>query len=51
MSDVVRMYKMAHLSHWNVTGPNFASMHEFFGDLYTDVYESIDPIAEKHAKD
>lgn len=32
--------------HWNVTGPNFAQYHEFFGDFYEEVGGSIDPIAE-----
>jgi len=32
--------------HWNVTGPNFAQYHEFFGDFYEEVDGSIDDIAE-----
>lgn len=32
--------------HWNVTGPNFAQYHEFFGDFYEEVGGSIDDIAE-----
>lgn len=33
--------------HWNVEGPDFAQLHEFFGDLYQEVYEnSIDATAE-----
>lgn len=33
--------------HWNVEGPDFAQLHEFFGDLYTEVYDnSIDRTAE-----
>ena len=32
--------------HWNVTGPNFAQYHEFFGEFYEEVGGSIDPIAE-----
>jgi starvation-inducible DNA-binding protein len=32
--------------HWNVEGPNFPQYHEFFGDLYTEVYASIDKTAE-----
>jgi len=31
--------------HWNVEGPSFPQYHEFFGDFYADIYESIDPIA------
>jgi len=32
--------------HWNVEGSSFPQYHEFFGDFYADIYESIDPIAE-----
>lgn len=33
--------------HWNVEGSNFAEYHEFFGNLYSEVYEnSIDRTAE-----
>lgn len=43
-------YLKAHNYHWNVTGPNFAQYHEFFGDLYTEVWESIDTTAEEIRK-
>lgn len=37
----------AQFFHWNVEGPDFAQMHEFFGDLYNEVYDnSIDQTAE-----
>lgn len=32
--------------HWNVEGENFPQYHEFLGDLYNDVYGSIDVLAE-----
>jgi len=32
--------------HWNVEGPDFIQLHEFFGNLYEDVYGTIDPVAE-----
>jgi starvation-inducible DNA-binding protein len=33
--------------HWNVEGDNFPQYHEFFGNLYEEVYNnSIDKIAE-----
>ena len=32
--------------HWNVEGPNFPQYHEFFGDLYSEVYGSLDKTAE-----
>jgi starvation-inducible DNA-binding protein len=37
----------AQLFHWNVEGPDFAQLHEFFGNLYEEVYNgSIDQTAE-----
>jgi starvation-inducible DNA-binding protein len=37
----------AQLFHWNVEGPDFAQLHEFFGNIYEEVYEnSIDQTAE-----
>lgn len=37
----------AQFFHWNVEGPDFAQLHEFFGDLYNEVYDnSIDRTAE-----
>lgn len=32
--------------HWNVEGPDFVQYHEFFGELYADVYQSVDAVAE-----
>ena len=32
--------------HWNVEGDNFPQYHEFFDDLYTEVYDSTDKCAE-----
>ena len=37
----------AQLFHWNVEGPDFAQLHEFFGNIYNEVYDnSIDRTAE-----
>lgn len=40
-------YLKAHYYHWNVEGINFSQYHEFFGKLYEEVHEAIDPIAEQ----
>lgn len=32
--------------HWNVEGDNFPQYHEFFGELYEEVYSAVDKIAE-----
>jgi starvation-inducible DNA-binding protein len=37
----------AQLFHWNVEGPDFSQLHDFFGNIYQEVYEnSIDQTAE-----
>lgn len=50
MSDVITMYFVAHGYHWNVEGEDFSQYHDLFGDIYTDVYGSIDAIAENIRK-
>jgi starvation-inducible DNA-binding protein len=46
LANATVMYYKAHQFHWNIEGIEFTQYHDFFGDLYTDVYESIDPTAE-----
>lgn len=36
--------------HWNVEGPLFTQLHELFGNIYEEVYGSIDPFAENIRK-
>ena len=36
--------------HWNVEGPLFPQLHELFGKIYEEVYNSIDPFAENIRK-
>lgn len=40
------MYIRAHGAHWNVEGPLFHSLHDYFSDLQSDVFGSIDFFAE-----
>ena len=41
------MVNKAQFFHWNVEGPDFAQLHEFFGEIYNEVYDnSIDRTAE-----
>ena len=46
MADAFTMYFQTHGSHWNVRGEDFAQFHEFFGDIYEDVFDSVDTLAE-----
>lgn len=50
LASTFSFYLKAHNYHWNVTGPNFAQYHEFFGDLYEEVWASIDTTAEEIRK-
>jgi len=47
LANTFVMYFKAHSYHWNVEGKNFAQYHEFFGDLYGEVYSSLDTTAEQ----
>ena len=46
LANATVMYYKAHQFHWNIEGIEFTQYHDFLGDLYTDVYNSVDPIAE-----
>ena len=46
LANATVMYYKAHQFHWNVEGIEFTQYHAFFEDIYTDVYNSVDPIAE-----
>lgn len=50
VADVVTFYFMAHGYHWNVEGSDFSQYHSLFGDIYEDVYTSIDGVAENIRK-
>lgn len=39
-------YLKTHGFHWNVEGPDFAQLHDFFQGIYEDVYAANDVIAE-----
>ena len=42
-----QMYFKAHSYHWNVEGIYFSQLHDFFGDLYTEVFAAVDSAAEQ----
>lgn len=46
LADTFFMYQKAHSYHWNVEGKDFPQLHEFFGNLYDEVYGAVDPLAE-----
>ena len=49
-ANAFQMYAQAHGYHWNVEGMLFKELHAFFLEIYEDVFDSIDPIAENLRK-
>jgi len=47
LADTFMLYAKTHSFHWNVTGPYFHSLHNFFKELYEDLIEGGDTIAER----
>jgi starvation-inducible DNA-binding protein len=46
-ADTYTLYLMTHNFHWNVTGPMFNTLHLMFMTQYTELWNAIDPIAER----
>jgi len=46
LADTFLMYFKSHSYHWNVEGMFFPQYHEFFGELYEELFDAVDPIAE-----
>lgn len=47
LANTFVMYFRAHSYHWNVEGVEFSQYHDFFGDLYNELFDAADPIAEQ----
>jgi len=47
LADTFAMYLKTHNYHWNVEGPLFSQYHSFFGTLYEELHDAVDPIAEE----
>ncbi|HVL56297.1 MAG TPA: Dps family protein [Burkholderiaceae bacterium] len=47
LADVIVLYFGARGAHWNVVGPNFGPLHEFFGEQYEQLDEEMDEVAER----
>lgn len=46
LASFFMMYTKTKGFHWNVEGNDFPQLHELFDDIASDVYDSIDPVAE-----
>lgn len=47
LADTYTLYLTTHNFHWNVTGPMFNTLHLMFMQQYTELWNSVDPIAER----
>jgi starvation-inducible DNA-binding protein len=47
LADSYTLYLMTHNFHWNVTGPDFNSLHQMFMAQYTEQWNALDVIAER----
>jgi DNA-binding ferritin-like protein len=47
LADSYTLYLMTHNFHWNVTGPQFNSLHLMFMGQYTEQWTALDIIAER----
>ncbi len=47
LADTYTLYLMTHNFHWNVTGPMFNTLHNMFMTQYTELWTSIDSLAER----
>jgi starvation-inducible DNA-binding protein len=47
LANTYTLYLKTHNYHWNVTGPQFASLHTLFETQYTELAAAVDTIAER----
>jgi starvation-inducible DNA-binding protein len=47
LADTYTLYLTTHNFHWNVRGPMFNTLHLMFMEQYTELWNAVDPIAER----
>ena len=47
LADTYTLYLMTHNFHWNVKGPMFNTLHAMFMTQYTELWNAVDPVAER----
>jgi starvation-inducible DNA-binding protein len=47
LADSYSLYLKTHNYHWNVTGPQFNTLHTMFEGQYTELAAAVDEIAER----
>ena len=47
LADTYSLYLKTHSFHWNVTGPQFNSLHLMFETQYNELWQAADEVAER----
>jgi len=47
LADTYSLYLKTHNFHWNVEGPMFNTLHLMFMEQYTELWNAVDPVAER----
>lgn len=47
LADSYTLYLKTHNYHWNVTGPQFRTLHLMFEEQYTELAQAVDIVAER----
>ncbi|CAN5574200.1 Dps family protein [soil metagenome] len=47
LANTFTLYLKTHYFHWNIRGPQFASLHILFEQQYTELWQATDVLAER----
>ncbi|HWU35775.1 MAG TPA: Dps family protein [Methylovorus sp.] len=47
LADTYTLYLKTHFFHWNVTGPQFRTLHLMFEEQYNELWLAVDLVAER----
>jgi starvation-inducible DNA-binding protein len=47
LADTFVLYQKTHAYHWNVTGPQFPTLHTLFEEQYREMWAALDEVAER----
>jgi len=47
LADTYVLYMKTHAYHWNVTGPQFHTLHVMFEEQYREIWAALDELAER----
>lgn len=47
LADTYSLYMKTHAYHWNVTGPQFHTLHVMFEEQYNEMWTALDELAER----